>query len=99
MKTATITQAKNQFSALIDLVKHGETVVILDRTIPVARLEPAKPVPGQDASGRLARLERHGLLKRAQGSLPKAFFTAALAPMPTGVSVADAVVAERDEGR
>ena len=30
MKTATITEAKNQLSALIDRAKHGETIVITD---------------------------------------------------------------------
>src|SRR5262249_13584548 len=30
MKAATITQAKNQLSALIDRVRHGETIVITD---------------------------------------------------------------------
>jgi hypothetical protein len=31
MKKATITEAKNQLSALIDQVRHGETIVITDR--------------------------------------------------------------------
>ena len=40
MKTATITQTKNGLSALLDRVRHGETIVITDRSRPVARLEP-----------------------------------------------------------
>ena len=40
MKTATITEAKNGLSALIDRVRAGEQVLITDRGIPVARLEP-----------------------------------------------------------
>ena len=40
MKTATITQTKNGLSALLDRVQHGETIVITDRSRPVARLEP-----------------------------------------------------------
>ena len=40
MKTATITQAKNGLSALIDRVRAGESILILDRGTPVARLEP-----------------------------------------------------------
>ena len=39
MKTATIPEAKNRLSALIDRVRHGETVIITDRGRPVARLE------------------------------------------------------------
>ena len=48
MKTATITQTKNQLSLLIDAVKQGETVIILDRNIPVARLEPVTPDAGNE---------------------------------------------------
>jgi prevent-host-death family protein len=65
MKTATITEAKNQLSALIDRVRHGETVVITDRGRPVARLESVVTDFSADPAGRLARLERRGLLRRA----------------------------------
>ena len=40
MKTATITEAKNGLSALIDRVRAGESVLILDRGVPIARIEP-----------------------------------------------------------
>ena len=36
MKTATLTETKNQLSALIDQVRHGETILILDRGRAVA---------------------------------------------------------------
>jgi len=42
MKRATLTETKNNLSALVDQVQHGETIVILDRGRPVARLEPAR---------------------------------------------------------
>jgi prevent-host-death family protein len=67
MRTATITEAKNQLSALIDRVRHGETVVITDRGRPVARLESVVTDRSADPAGRLARLERRGLLRRAGG--------------------------------
>lgn len=38
MKKATITEAKNQLSALVARVRHGETIVITDRGRPVALL-------------------------------------------------------------
>src|SRR6267378_1495429 len=41
MKTASITEAKNNLSALIDGLKSGSPVLIVDRGRPVARLEPA----------------------------------------------------------
>jgi prevent-host-death family protein len=68
MKTASITEAKNGLSALIDRVKAGESVVITDRGIPVAVLEPA---PGRvDLDERLARLERAGIIRRGTGVVP-----------------------------
>ncbi len=39
MKKASITEAKNNLSALIDSVKGGSPVLIVDRGRPVARLE------------------------------------------------------------
>ena len=40
MGTTTITEAKNGLSALIDRVQAGESIIILERGRPVARLEP-----------------------------------------------------------
>ena len=71
MKKATITEAKNRLSALIDRVKHGETVVITDRGRPVARLISALTGAAEDPEGRLARLERRGGLRRAMAAPPR----------------------------
>lgn len=49
-------------------MQQGETILILDRGRPVARLE---PVIEEDPEGRLARLERQGLLRRGSGPLPR----------------------------
>jgi prevent-host-death family protein len=46
MKTATISETKNQLSALLDRVRHGETILITDRSQPVARLEPVVSASG-----------------------------------------------------
>mgnify|MGYP006319671161 CR=1 FL=1 len=40
MKAATISETKNNLSAVLSRVKAGEAVVITDRGVPVARLEP-----------------------------------------------------------
>jgi len=98
MKTASITQAKNQLSALLELVRHGETVLILDRNCPVARLEPVTGMTGSEAEGRLARLERAGLLVRGSGELPDSVAEGRSSSVrQTGVL--RALLAERDEGR
>lgn len=61
MKSASITEAKAKLSALLDRVRAGETVTITDRGRPVARIVPA--VGAVDDDGRLARLERSGLVR------------------------------------
>jgi len=97
MKTATITQAKNQLSALIDRVRHGETIVITDRGRPVARLVSALTAAPEDAEGRLARLERQGGLRRATAAPPRSLPKIPRVKRPLGVL--DALLEERREGR
>ena len=67
MRTATISQTKNGLSALLDRVRHGESILITDRSRPVARLEPVVSAgdSGPD-EGRVARLERTGVIRRAR---------------------------------
>ncbi len=54
MGTATVTEAGSRLSALIDQVRAGEAITILDRGTPVARLAPI--VSRADQDGRLGRL-------------------------------------------
>lgn len=98
MKRATLTETKNNLSALVDQVQHGETILILDRGRPVARLE---SVLGEedDPEGRLARLERQGLLLRASAPLPREVLMTRPPRPAEGGSVLEALLAERREGR
>src|SRR5947208_15400125 len=73
MKKASITEAKNNLSALIDSVKGGSPVLIVDRGRPVARLEPVSGGRPDDDS-RLARLVREGIVRPARRSTPKELF-------------------------
>ena len=98
MLVATITEAKNGLSALIDRVKGGETVVIVDRGIPVARLESAVTAGGDDA-GRIARLQRAGAV-RAPRRQPATDVLAQAPPRARrGVSAVSALLDERRAGR
>ncbi|MEA2166138.1 MAG: Antitoxin Phd YefM, type toxin-antitoxin system [Thermoanaerobaculia bacterium] len=100
MKTATISETKNGLSALLDRVPHGETILITDRSRPVARLEPgvSRGDAGPD-EGQLARLERAGVIQRAQRSrLEEIVRVAPPAPEPGGDIVA-ALLDERRSGR
>ena len=97
MKTATITEVKNGLSAVIDRVRAGETVVVTDRGIPVARIEPM--TSGTDAAPRRSRLERAGLLRVARHPLPAEVLAGPRATVATGVSAVAAVLDERRESR
>jgi|SRR5215831_13470969 len=99
MKTATITEAKNRLSALIDRVRHGEIVVITDRGRPVARLVSALLGAAEDPEGRLARLERRGGLRRATTVPPRALIVRKLPKSKGSSGVLDALLEERRESR
>jgi len=98
MKKVSITQAKNRLSALIDGLKGGSPVLILDRGRPVARLE---PVTGNksDQQGRLARLARDGTVRPGRAALPPSFFTKQLPRLKNRASAVAALLEERRDGR
>jgi prevent-host-death family protein len=100
MKVATISQTKNGLSALLDRVRQGEAILITDRSRPIARLEPVASarVAGPD-EGRLARLERAGVIRRAsRRRLPEIVRVSPPAPRPGADAVA-ALIRERRSGR
>ena len=75
MRRSTIANAKNQFSRLLDAVRAGESILILDR--PVARLEPVTDAHAGALPDALSRLERAGLLRRATAAIPRDMLAAA----------------------
>ncbi len=97
MTTASITEAKNNLSKLLKKVRHGESVLILDRNVPVARLEPLPPGSPEADEAKLIELERRGLLKRGTGKLPKDFWTRPL-PKLKG-SLVKTLLKQREEAR
>jgi antitoxin (DNA-binding transcriptional repressor) of toxin-antitoxin stability system len=94
MKKASVSDLKNQISRYLDYVKHGETVLVLDRMIPVAEL---KPVTGKSSSEKLIALERKGIIRLGSGKISEKFFKEKL----TGkhARILDALLEERDKGR
>ena len=97
METATITQVKNGLSAFIDRVKAGESILVTDRGVPVAVLEPVTDQVGVD--DRLARLERAGLVRRGTGKPPIELLRTPGPEVRGGTSAVDAVIEERRSGR
>lgn len=98
MKRASITEAKNNLSALVDSVKSGASVLIVDRGRPVARLEPVAGAR-QGGDGRLAELVRSGLVRPAREPWSAAVLSGTLPRAKRGGSVLQALLAERREGR
>lgn len=99
MRTASITEAKNSLSALIDSLKSGSPVLIVDRGRPVARLEPVTGSAHDDPEGRLSRLLREGVVRRRRGDPPRTLFTSQPPRARPGTSAVDALIQERREGR
>jgi len=96
METASISQLKNGLSAYVDRVRAGESILVTDRGIVVARLEPAGGRP--DAAGRLERLERAGAVRIGLGAPPVELLRSP-APRPRGGrSIVEVVLEERRSG-
>jgi prevent-host-death family protein len=99
VKTATLTETKNNLSALIDRVRAGESILILDRGIPVARLEPLVKEGETAPEGRLERLIRKGIVRPARGPLNRELLSEDPPRTKSGASVVEALLEERREGR
>ena len=94
MRKASVSELKNQISRYLDYVKHGETVLVLDRMVPVAEL---KPVTGKSSSGKLLALERKGIIRLGSGEIPETFFKGKLGGKHA--RILDALLEEREKGR
>lgn len=100
MKRASITEARNRLSALIEGLKRGSTVLIVDRGRPVARLEPVASGPsGQASEGRLERLVRDGLVRPGLGRLSESISMSRPPALARGASAVLALLDERRQGR
>jgi antitoxin (DNA-binding transcriptional repressor) of toxin-antitoxin stability system len=99
MKKASITDAKNRLSALIDGLKGGSGVLIVDRGRPVARLEPVTAGPEDGQDGKLSRLVREGVVRPRRAAPPRALFSSQPPHAKSGASVIDILLEERRQGR
>ena len=99
MKKASITEAKNRLSALIDGLKGGSPVLIVDRGRPVARLEPVMTGREPEHNGRLSRLIREGIVRAGRASLSRAIFADKPPRAKGGASASQALIEERRENR
>ena len=99
MKKASITEAKNRLSALIDGLKRGAPVLIVDRGRPVARLEPVTRLGEGEQDGRLSRLIREGIVRPAREPLTSSLFTSQPPRPKDDASAVAALLVERRDSR
>ena len=95
MERTNISNLKNRLSAYLKKVRAGETVLVLDRNRPIARIEGVNGPDGSDE--RLSRLEAAGLVRRATRAVPLKLL--AEQPPRSRESVLTALLEERSEGR
>ena len=94
MKDASVSELKNQISRYLDYVRHGETILVVDRNTPVAEL---KPITERSSSSRLIALERKGIIRRGTSKIQRRFFNAK--PGGKDAGILDALLDERNSGR
>ena len=99
MKKASITEAKNNLSAMINALKGGSPVLIVDRGRPVARLEPVTTGLEVEPDGRLLRLVRDGIVRPRRAARPGTLFSQQPPRAKAGASAVKALLEERREGR
>src|ERR1700741_2053968 len=99
MKKASITEAKNNLSALIDGLKSGDPVLIVDRGRPAARLKPVSGALEGGHDGRLLRLVRDGIVRPRRAAPPLGLFGDQPPRATAGASAVDALLEERRTGR
>ena len=99
MNKANISYARNHLSRILACVREGESVLIMDRQRPVARLEPVNNITTGKAPVR-DTLVRRGLVRPARNRLdPRSL---AKIPMPSVAGKGDvlnALLTDREEGR
>ena len=98
MRKAGVAELKNNLSRYLERVRAGETVLVLDRDQPVARLVPlaGRATARGRIDARLLRLERQGLIRRGTGGLPAVLKRRR--PRRVRGSVVQALLNERESG-
>lgn len=99
MKRASVTDAKKRLRALIDHVRHGESVIIEDRGVPVAQLNPVAARTAGADQDRLARLVRQGILRPPISTASGTFLDMAPPKPKRRVSLSRLVIDERRHSR
>lgn len=99
MKTTTISQLKSGLCAILKRIEAGESILIVNRDRPVARLEPMTNVDFVDEEDRLLHLEQNGVIRRASKSPDVALLELPIPKPIGGAGLLEALIEEREQGR
>jgi prevent-host-death family protein len=101
MKTANITFLRAHLSKLLEVVRRGESIEILDRDVPIARLVPIDAATGAGKDGIppwLEALRRSGVVRvGSMKGVPRILRERPPGPAHTGA--VEALLEERRAGR
>jgi len=98
MKMVSLSEAKAHLSRHVERARHGESVCIQVRGVPVAELVPIHDESaGKPDEGDLRALERAGLIRRGRGQMPAMIFKPG--PSVRGKGLAATLLDERRAGR
>jgi prevent-host-death family protein len=98
MKTASVSETKNNLSAILRQVREGESYLIVDRGTPVARLDPVT-AEAKGADQRRADLESKGILRRGRGKVRREILDTPPPRLPGKLIALEVLLKEREEGR
>ncbi len=97
MRSTSISDAKNRLSALVKEVQGGESVMITDRGVPVAKLVPVRLAKG--VSARVIGLAQQGLARLPEQAPTAKWLDLPWPKLTRGPSAVAVLLAERAEGR
>ena len=98
MEKASVSRPKNALSAYLCRVHAGQSVIIYDRDVPIARIECIEDSGA--GSNRLALLDAQGITRPASGTLSVKRLRRSLSrPLPRSARLLEALRAERAEDR
>ena len=95
MLSSNVSELKAQLSEQLRHVKQGETILVTERGLPIARIV---PISAEDRwEGDVREAMEAGLLRPGTGAVPDRFWTMPL-PADPGATVRAALQAEREGG-
>jgi antitoxin (DNA-binding transcriptional repressor) of toxin-antitoxin stability system len=97
MIKASVSGLKNSLSQYLRKVRAGQSVVIYDRKVPIARIERIEA--NSTEPDRVARLRAEGITRPPHKPMTPKQLAAVVALIPQRARVLDALLTERTEGR